>query len=127
MATGRAQSILEAQVERGFAHVTEKQIELLHKHLGKDVPDADDDSCDRKVHLTSSAIAALKPDLDTSQVARYISKTYFLENPDCYENLYVDPEVLRDLTTPGDAQKLEEFRDHVKRKHLQKKIVIKTR
>lgn len=126
--TGKEKSILEAQVEFGFAHVTERLLELLLIHLGKDIPDEEaDEDCDRKVHLASCTIAALKPDLDSGQVARYINTAYVLENPDCYDDLYVDNEVLRDLTTPGDAKKLQEMRENVKTKHLQKKVVISTR
>ena len=84
---GEPRPLLEAQAERGFAHVPEKSLEDLLMMKGKKVPDGDEDDIDRRTDLSMACIAAIKPDCTDIEAAAYVAKAFVAENPD----VYLDP------------------------------------
>ena len=81
---GEPRPLLEAQAERGFAHVPEKALEDLLMMKGMKVPDGDEDDIDRRTDLSMACIAAVKPDCTDIEAASYVAKAFVAENPDVY-------------------------------------------
>ena len=80
--TGDAMDILQAQVERGFAHVPEQALEQLLTHKTKPLPVEDEEDSDRKTLLAMACIAAIKPDITMDKAVGYLNTAFAEENPD---------------------------------------------
>ena len=102
-------TLLEAQAERGFAHVAESTLESLLLAKGKSLPVEDEADSDRKTLLAMACIAAIKPDWTEDKVIGCLSMAFAEENPDYYHEKFVDTTALSDVLNAGEAQKVNEW------------------
>lgn len=119
-------SVLEAQVEQGFAFVSEGACtQLLHtKKKLAPMPEVDEDW---KTRLTMACIAAIKPDLSQEEVSAKINAAYLLEHPDCYGNQVVDYDLLGDVLDKREAEKMMQYQIGVEKEYVRKELVMETR
>ena len=124
---GPEKALLVAQAERGFAHVPEGSLEVLLRSKGKAVPEADADGVHRKTDLVPACIAAVKPEATDTEASECVSRGFLLENPDCYSELHVAPEMLAEVLVAGEAQKVAEYAAQVAEQHAKKDYSVSTR
>ena len=125
--TGDAMDILQAQVERGFAHVPEQTLEQLLTHKTKPLPVEDEEDSDRKTLLAMACIAAIKPDITMDKAVGYLNTAFAEENPDYYHDKYVDTTALSDVLVQSEVQKVHEWEAKVQATKLKKKKAVATR
>ena len=127
METGPPTDVLDAQVQQGFAFVSQGCCEALLLSKGKSVPPGEEEDVDRKTQLALACIAAIKPDMKSEEVAQKINQGYLLENPDCYAELNFDEDALNDVLDKGEAKKISEYIAHVEKSKAKKEVVMQTR
>ncbi len=108
LATATPRELLVAQAYSGFAHVSEKTMEDVLVHKGKEVPAGDEGDIHRKTELALACIAAIKPDMSGQEASKCIARAFVAENPECYSDLLVDSEALGDVVNAGEAKKVAE-------------------
>ena len=79
MESGPPKDVLDAQVQQGFAFVSQGCCEALLLSKGKSVPPGEEEDVDRKTQLALACIAAIKPDMKSEEVAQKINQGYLLE------------------------------------------------
>jgi hypothetical protein len=119
--------VLEAQVDRGFAFVSEGACETLLHSKGKGLPEGDADELHRKTTLALACIAAIKPDMLAEEASKTINKAFLAENPDGYATLQVDEDALCDVLNKGEAKKITEYNVQVQKTKATKDLVMQTR
>ena len=125
--TGAPLEVLDAQADRGFAHVEEKCMEELLVSRGKSLPDGDEEDGNWRTELAMACIAATKPDMTDTEAAACIARGFVEEHPDCYATLQVDEDALRDVSNAGEAQKIAEVVAAVEAVKAKKDLVFGTR
>ena len=124
---GPAKDVLSAQVDQGFAHVSEGALEKVLMMKKKEQPDGDEGDTDRKTALALACIAAIKPEMMAEDVAKRINLAFLEENPDCYATLQVDADTLSDVVDKGEAKKVAEYEVAVEKCKARKAVVMQTR
>lgn len=77
--------------------------------------------------LALACISAIKPAVSLEEASIAINKAFLAENPDCYADLHVEDDVLRDVLDIGEAAKVQEYTEKVKQSVARKDIVMRTR
>lgn len=124
---GEPRPLLEAQVDRGLAHVSEDALEDLFMMNGKKVPDGDEDDIDQRTDLPMACIAAIKTDCTDIESAAYVAKGITAENPDLYLDPLVSEQALSEVLNAGAAKTLAEHEIAVKTTASNMKLVVHTR
>lgn len=119
--------VLEAQVDRGFAFVSEGACESFLQTEGKELPEGGETELHRKTTLALACIAAIKPDMFAEDVSKTINKAFVAEHPDCYTTLHVDEDALCDVLNKGEAKKITEYNIQVQKAKAKKALAMQTR
>lgn len=107
-AVGTRLSVLDAQADQGFAHVSETACHEVLVFKGKAIPPGDEDGQDRKTILAIACIAAIKPDLTDIEAAHRINLAFIAENPNYYGDLLIDPDSLAEVVEKTEAKTIAE-------------------
>ena len=100
--------MLEAQAERGFAHVSESACELYLGHENKELPSNCEGNVGRKTALVARCIAAITPGLTDEEATQRINRGYLEENPNCYDDVLVDADHLCEVVEKSEAKVVTE-------------------
>jgi hypothetical protein len=125
--TSAPKGVLEAQVENGFAFVSEGALESLLGLKGQALPEGSEEEEHRKTTLALACVLACKPDYDAQAASKVINKAFLAENPDCYASLHVDEDALCDVVNKGEAKKIAEYNVQVQQTKATKALVMQTR
>ena len=126
--TGPPEPVLASQAKRGFAHVSETACADLMTHLGLEVPEGYDDSeHDHKTALTLPLLAQLLPDISDLEAAASLNRAFIEEHPNCYSDLYIDPECLLECVDKTECNKVQDFEAAVAFHKTKKELVLHTR
>jgi hypothetical protein len=126
-ATATPKDLLEAQATCGFAHVSEKTMEDVLVHKGKEVPSGDEGDNHRKTDLALACIAAIKPDMPGREASRCVARAFVEENPECYSDVLVDENALGDVVNAGEAKKVAEHAARIAATKAMKALAVLTR
>jgi hypothetical protein len=118
---------LEAQVDRGFAFVSEGACESFLLSREKELPEGGETELHRKTTLALACIAAIKPDMLAEDASKTINQAFLAENPDCYASLHVDEDALCDVLNKGEANKVTEYNVQVQKTKAKKALAMETR
>ena len=106
---GTTRNIEVAQSQRGFGMIDE---EIMEKYLGdldKAFPVSKDQTIDRTTDLQLACMAAAEPGITDRDVARQLNRGFMLEHADHYADLHVDPAILADVVTKGEAKEIASY------------------
>jgi len=101
-------SVLDAQADQGFAHVSEAACQEVLAFKKKDLPPGDEDGQDRKTILAIACIAAIKPDLTDVEAAHRINIAFIEEHPNYYGDLLIDPDSIAEVVEKTEAKQIAE-------------------
>jgi hypothetical protein len=102
-------TVLEENVERGFAFIDEHSCADLLRDRGVEPPPEDPKGGDRKMELALSCMRSLKPEWTEVEATKALNKGFILEHPDCYDDILVPDEILQDVLNNADGRKAREM------------------
>ena len=128
MQTGPPRKLTDAQADEGFAFVPEATCKELLEHYGGVAPEeAENVDVDYKTAISLALLAKIQPDLTDLQAAARLNKAFIAEHPNCYSDLYIDPECLLDCVDKTEADKVQKFEAKIAHHRAKKEMAVETR